>query len=199
MIGQIKGILIEKHPPFILVDVGGVGYELQVPMSTVYNLPETGKQVCLKTHFAVREDAQLLFGFTSDAECSLFKTLIKINGVGPKVALAILSNLQPPEFAELIVQQDINPLKRVPGIGAKTAQRIIVEMQGRLPDNLGGLSGQTAGFSEVSLCAPKQEAISALISLGYKQKEAAKAVNGINDNNLDIEQLIKIALQGLAK
>jgi len=191
MIVQLRGKLIEKQPPWLLIDVGGVGYQVQAPLSTFLGLPVLGQEVKLKTHFVVREDAQLLYGFLSKQECDLFQEVIKINGVGPKVALAILSALSPEAFAELIMAEDITRLKAVPGIGLKTAQRILVEMPGKLKNietaaALPGIGGR------------RTDAVSALVALGYKPQEAEKAVKNVKNIEQDCELIIKEALQGLA-
>ncbi|MFI4937200.1 MAG: Holliday junction branch migration protein RuvA [Candidatus Berkiellales bacterium] len=198
MIGRLKGHLLEKQPPHLMVDVNGVGYCLQAPLSTFFNLPELGKEVTLYTHMIVREDAQLLFGFSNKQESQLFQEVIKVNGVGPKVALAILSGLSPHEFIEVVCRHDIATLQRLPGIGAKTAQRIIVELEDRL-----------SKFSEKAMMVTKaampfmesalDEAISALIALGYKPHEATKAVAKVKNTTQGCEYIIKEALQGLAK
>jgi Holliday junction DNA helicase RuvA len=194
MIGQLRGILIEKQPPFLMMDVQGVGYWLQAPLSTFFVLPEVGQMLTLRTHFIVREDAQLLFGFSSTEECALFQEVIKINGVGPKIALTLLSGLTPQEFYDVIMSQNVALLQRIPGIGAKTAQRILVEMQGRLPK----LSVKSEGGS-IPVADPKQEAISALVSLGYRAQEAQGTIAKIKTDSLSCEQIIKEALQRLAK
>lgn len=191
MIGQLRGILIEKQPPTLMLDVHGVGYLLQAPLSTFLALPALGTEVTLRTHFIVREDAQLLFGFATQDEWRLFQDLIKVNGVGPKMALALLSGMSPSEFAEVLQTQAVGRLQRIPGVGAKTAQRILVEMQG----------AKMQDFKQVVMGShsAKQEAIMALIALGYKPPEATQAVSKIQNNELDCEHMIKEALQGLAK
>lgn len=191
MIGQIRGILIEKQPPTLIIDVQGVGYLLQAPLSTIFALPELGKEVTLRTHFIVREDAQLLYGFATLDEWRLFQALIKVNGVGPKMALALLSGMSPVEFAEVLQTQAVGRLQRVPGIGAKTAQRILVEMRDAKMDDFKHVAMQTQ--------SAKQDAIMALMSLGYHAQEAQKAVGRVEDGEQNCEQIIKEALQGLAK
>lgn len=202
MIGQLRGILIEKQPPHLMVEVNGVGYCLQAPLSTFFSLPEIGQPLVLRTHFIVREDAQLLFGFATQEECRLFQELIKISGVGPKVALAILSGLSPADFVEVILSQEIARLQRLPGIGAKTAQRILVEMQDRLPKlNLPSTRTQPGGalLQMKAEDDPLEEAIAALVALGYKSFEATKAVGKVKNTAQSCEHIIKEALQGLAK
>ncbi len=200
MIGQIRGKLIEKQPPFLMIDVGGVGYLLQAPLSTFFSLPELGIEVTLRTHFIVREDAQVLYGFITQQECRLFQEIIKINGVGPKVGLAILSGMSPQEFANAVMNQELNRLQKLPGIGAKTAQRILVEMQDKLTKlELGLTSAHTLMAMSKNISDPVSEAIAALVSLGYKQAEATKAVSKVQDQTQNCEHIIKEALQGLAK
>lgn len=202
MIGQLRGILIEKQPPHLMIEVNGVGYCLQAPLSTFFNLPQIGQPLVLRTHFIVREDAQLLFGFATNEECRLFQEIIKISGVGPKVALAILSGLSPADFVEVILSQNVMPLQRLPGIGTKTAQRILVEMQDRLP-KLNLPSTKThGGAPSLQIKAnddPLEEAVAALIALGYKSFEATKAVAKVKNTAQSCEHIIKEALQGLAK
>lgn len=201
MIGQLRGKLIEKTPPFLMIDVNGVGYLLQAPLSTFFSLPDLGNELTLRTHFIVREDAQVLYGFVSQQECRLFQEIIKINGVGPKVALAILSGLSPADFAMVIAQQSVERLQKLPGIGAKTAQRILVEMQDKIAklDLPLSCAHTTLALSKKVKADPIQEAIAALVSLGYKQSEATKAVAKVEDQSQSCEHIIKEALQGLAK
>lgn len=200
MIGQLRGKLIEKHPPSLMIEVGGVGYCLQAPLGTFFHI-EVGMDVTLRVHHIVREDAQLLFGFMTREECRLFQEIIKVSGVGPKVALAILSGLSPQEFVNVIVGQEVKRLQNLPGIGAKIAQRILVEMQDRLPK----LNLSATHLHPQSLKMqndpedPLQEAIEALVSLGYKPQEALKAVSKVRNTTSGCEIIIKEALQGLAK
>ena len=199
MIGQLRGKLLEKQPPSILVDVNGVGYCLSAPLSTFFLLPELGQDVVLRTHMVVREDAHLLYGFYTREECTLFQALIKVNGVGPKIALAILSGLSVAEFMDVVASQTVARLQRVPGIGSKTAQRILVEMQDRLPklsSESSSLVGKVFPFMSTD---SSQEAIEALMALGYKHQEATKAVGKVQNKDLPCEQIIREALQGLAK
>ena len=201
MIGQIKGVLLEKQAPHLLVDVQGVGYEIQAPMTTFYAIPEVGAEVTLHTHFVVREDAQLLFGFHSQSERQMFRSLIKVNGVGPKVGLAILSGIDAAAFAACIAHDDIKTLTKIPGIGKKTAERLLVEMRDRIKE--WEIFDPTASLLQpVASGTPsdrqqKQEAESALISLGYSAKEADKAVNAIAKEGMNSEQLIRLALKGM--
>lgn len=202
MIGWLKGRLLEKHAPELLVDVNGVGYEVQVPMTTFYKLPESGP-VELYTHFVVREDAQLLYGFASKSERSLFRSLIKVNGVGPRIALAILSGIEPQIFVSCVHNNDINALVKIPGIGKKTAERLLIEMRDRLKDwfmeGEAILPGSTDAprISLANLLV--REAESALVALGYKPAEAAKMIVAVNSPEIvTAEQLIKAALKRMA-
>jgi Holliday junction DNA helicase RuvA len=201
VIGRIQGVLLEKQAPELLVDVNGVGYEVQAPMSTVYQLPEVGQSVTLHTHFVVREDAQLLFGFAQLSERSLFRDLIKVNGVGPKLALTILSGIETNDFVRCVRDGDTAALVRLPGVGKKTAERLVVEMKDRLKSwsvnnaDQGAVSGNIqSGNSMVA------EAESALIALGYKPQEASKAMAEINQSDItSSEQLIRLALKNKVK
>lgn len=203
MITHLSGTLIEKIPPFLVVDVAGVGYELEAPMTTFYRLPEAGAPVSIYTHLVVREDAHVLFGFGSRDERTLFRALIKVNGVGPKVALAILSGMETPQFIRCITTHDTSSLVRIPGIGRKTAERLIVEMQDRLPPALG--SALNPGQPMLAAAVPpspqdaRSDAESALISLGYKPQEASKAVSAIDATGLRSEEIIRLALRGMVR
>ncbi|MFT5694000.1 MAG: Holliday junction DNA helicase RuvA [Oceanicoccus sp.] len=199
MIGRIKGILLEKQATELLVDVGGVAYEILAPMTTVYQLPDIGQTVSLHTHFVVREDAQLLYGFAELQERTLFRTLIKVNGVGPKLALTILSSIESNEFVRCVRDNDTATLVRLPGVGKKTAERLLVEMKDRLKDwHVEGGSaslGSTIKTLENSLIA---EAESALVSLGYKPLEASKAISAVSAEEVSSsEQLIRLALRNM--
>lgn len=197
MIGRIKGILLEKSPPWILVDVMGVGYQMQAPMNTFYHLKGIGETVCLHTHMVVREDAQLLYAFNDSQECAFFQELIKINGIGPKAALAMLSGLSIDELKQAIIAEEVGLLRKVPGIGPKTAQRIIVEMQDKKKKWRFDFNPQ----SETTLdkTTPMHQALQALVALGYKNKEAEQALDKLQDKSIACEDMIKFALQGLAK
>ena len=198
MIGRIHGILIEKQAPDLLVDVQGVGYEIQAPMTTLYQLPEIGQAVTLHTHFVVREDAQLLYGFANLQQRSLFRTLIKVNGVGPKLALTILSGIESDDFVRCVRDNDSATLVRLPGVGKKTAERLLVEMRDRLKDwQVDGLT-VTEGAASLPLTHDAaEEAESALIALGYKPAEAAKAVAAVKEEGASSEQLIRQALKNM--
>ncbi|HEV2614469.1 MAG TPA: Holliday junction branch migration protein RuvA [Gammaproteobacteria bacterium] len=181
MIGRLRGILLEKQPPNLLIDVNGVGYEVQASMTTFYQLPEINQSINLFTHFVVREDAQLLFGFFTQDERVLFRALLKVNGVGPKLALTILSGVSPDEFIRCINNGDSNSLVKLPGVGKKTADRLIIEMR----DHNFTITTQSS----------EQDAVSALIALGYKPHEATRALHGIETSQQSSEELIRLALK----
>ena len=203
MIGQIRGILIEKKPPEILVDVSGIIYEIQVPMNTFYQLPEIGQELLLHTHFVVREDAQLLYGFYDSKNKAMFRALIRVNGVGPKMALAILSGMEADEFVRTVRNNDITTMVNMPGIGKKTAERLIVEMRDRLNEWEAGDAGTPSartGSSASSLNSATRDAETALVSLGYKPQQAARSIAQVLKDNVDIkdsEELIRLALKGM--
>lgn len=196
MIGFLRGLLLEKAPPSLLLDVNGVGYELESPMSTFYNLPEIGREVKLYTQLVVREDAQLLFGFASQHERALFRALIKVNGVGARLALTLLSGLSVDEFHRCVRSQDTASLVRLPGIGKKTAERLIIEMRDRLPESelAVGAAPISAPFQNQGP-SPAQEAISALLALGYKTQDAQRMVKSVNAEAKTCEEIIRSALQ----
>jgi Holliday junction DNA helicase RuvA len=202
MIGQLRGILLEKHPPQLLLDVQGVAYEIDAPMSTFYHLPETGQEVVLYTHFAVREDAHNLYGFYTREERFLFRSLLKVNGVGPKLALTILSDIEPDEFVRCIVNNDAAGLTCLPGVGKKTAERLVIELR----DKLGDWKGQalilpqshSAAKGRSSRHQMIQDATAALVALGYKPPEASRAVLKVDDGNLTSEEMIRCALREMA-
>jgi Holliday junction DNA helicase RuvA len=187
MIGYISGILKDKKPPIILIEVHGLGYEVLCSMNTIYALPDVGAAVSLLTQFIVREDAQLLYGFNTSIERDIFRILIKVSGVGPKLALCVLSGMTPDNFIHAVNQQDSARLTKVPGIGKKTAERLIVEIKDKL-GSLGAGSLQHASSDE-------NDAVSALVSLGYKAKEAAEYVRKVYVDGYDSQRLIKLALQ----
>ncbi|MDD5580274.1 MAG: Holliday junction branch migration protein RuvA [Methylobacter sp.] len=201
MIGFLRGRLVHKAPPLLLLDVQGVGYEVEAPMTTFYNLPAIGTEITLHTHLVVREDAHILFGFSAESDRSMFRSLIKVNGVGPKLALTILSGQSAEEFYRCIYDNDTQALVRLPGVGKKTAERLIIEMRDRLPDLEGSAimsPGNTS--SPVALVNnPKQEAISALCSLGYKPLDAGRMVQNISLGEKSCEDIIRLALQGAGK
>ncbi len=197
MIGFLRGILAAKHPPVIVLDVGGVGYEVEAPMSTFYELPEIGESVRLVTQLVVREDAHILYGFATEAERILFRNLIKVSGVGPRIALAILSGISVDGFARCVRTEDAASLVKVPGIGKKTAERLIVEMRDRLtaaePGQVLAGTGQPAGGT-----APEDEAYGALVALGYKPPEAVKMLSKVDGEGKTSEEMIRAALQAAA-
>lgn len=196
MIGLLQGTIILKSPPILLIDVQGVGYEVEAPMTTFYQLPETGENVQLYTHLAVRDDAHLLYGFATQDERYLFRTLIKVNGVGARMALTILSGMEASEFAACINAGDSGQLTRLPGVGKKTAERLIVEMRDRLPQYLQEThkqSGKTSSGNPADKAA--EDAISALIGLGYKPQEASRYVLAVADSSKSSEDIIRDALK----
>lgn len=199
MIGRLKGILLTKQPPTLLLDVNGVGYEVDAPMSTFYQLPDVKQEIVLHTHLVVREDVQQLCGFATEAERSMFRSLIKINGVGPKLALSILSAISADDFALCIQNNDTTTLVRLPGVGKKTAERLVIEMRDKLKDWQTGLSAKgqgQAGMIEIEHNAdPVEEAVSALIALGYKPPQASRMVTQIDSHNLSSEEIIRDALK----
>jgi Holliday junction DNA helicase RuvA len=194
MIGQITGIIVSKIAPDVLVDVQGVGYEVLVSLGTFFELPEVGGSVTLHTHFVVRDDAQLLFGFSSLPERSLFRTLIKVNGVGPKMALGILSGMTTGEFAHAIRTNDVATLVKLPGVGKKTAERLVIEMRDRI-DHIDATANASVAVKRPDI---QQEAESALIALGYKPQDAAKMISRTeSDQVTTAEQLIRGALKSM--
>jgi Holliday junction DNA helicase RuvA len=197
MIGRLKGILISKQPPTLLLDVHGVGYEVDAPMSTFYQLPEVNHEVILHTHLVVREDAQQLCGFATETERRMFRSLIRINGVGARLALSILSGISADDFARCIQDNDTATLVRLPGVGKKTAERLVIEMRDKLDDwQTDTVKATMPGMIEVeSKSDPIQEAVSALIALGYKPPEASRMVSRIESNDLTSEEIIRDALK----
>ena len=192
MIGRISGILLDKTPPLVLIDCNGVGYECEVPMSTFYLLPQVGEKVTLLTHFVVREDAQLLFGFGTTQERLMFRQLLKVNGIGAKSALAILSGLSIDELIQAVSLQEASLLTRVPGIGKKTAERLLLELKDKFSlDSSLGIKG--SGVTSIS-----QDVLNALIALGYNERESLNAVKNL-DTNLSVNDGIKQALKYLSK
>lgn len=198
MIGRLRGKLIVKRAPQLLVDVNGVGYEVEAPMSTFYNLPEIGDEVLLHTHMVVREDAQLLYGFASEVERSFFRNLIKINGVGAKMGLAILSGMSADAFARCVRENDVASLVRLPGVGKKTAERLIVEMKDKLEARAESSLPQAINASPEKMNDPVSDAVSALVALGYKPNEASRMVRGLNCDGLVSEEIIRQALKAAA-
>lgn len=201
VIGHLRGTLAEKQPPHLLLDVNGVGYELEVPMTTLYRLPAVGETLTLHTHQVVREDAHLLYGFFEKRERELFRELIRLNGVGPKLALALMSGLEVDELVRCVQAQDTAALTKVPGVGKKTAERLLVELKDRFKawETMPAIAtlvveprlGATVSSAE-------NDAVSALISLGYKPQEASRAVAAVKEDGLSSEDLIRRALRGMA-
>lgn len=202
MIGRLRGIVLEKQPPIVLLELQGVGYEVHMPMTCFYELPEIGQEAIVFTHFVVREDAQLLYGFNDKQERALFKELIKVNGVGPKLALAILSGMSAQQFVSAIEQEAISSLVKLPGIGKKTAERLVVEMKDRFKGLNGNLFNPVSDINlpSVKSQGPSQadieaEAAAALIALGYKPQEASRMVSKVAKPDSDSETLIRDALR----
>ncbi|GGY80720.1 Holliday junction branch migration protein RuvA [Pseudoduganella plicata] len=192
MIGRLSGILLEKNPPQLLVDVQGVGYEVDVPMSTFYNLPHTGERVTLFTHQAIREDAHLLFGFGNAEERAVFRQLIKITGVGARTALSILSGMSIADLSQAVTRQEAGRLIKVPGIGKKTAERLLLELKGKLGADLGVVGGAPA------VPDAQTDVLNALIALGYSDKEALLALKAV-PAGASVSDGIKAALKALSK
>jgi holliday junction DNA helicase RuvA len=193
MIGRLRGILISKQPPWLLVEVGGVGYELEAPMSTIYDLPQTGKEVTLLTHYAVKEDSVALYGFLHESERALFRNLQKVSGIGAKISLAVLSGVSTQDFARLVQAGDFVALTKIPGIGKKTAERIIVELR----DRLDGLGTHVSGLASASSAPldPAAEATVALQQLGYKPAEVTRLVQKVAAQGDSAETIIRKALR----
>jgi holliday junction DNA helicase RuvA len=190
VIGQLRGLLVEKNPPQVTVDCNGVGYEVSVPMSTFYNLPGLNEKITLLTHFVVREDAQLLYGFASAAEREAFRQLIKISGVGPRTALSVLSGMSVGELAQAVTLQEAGRLVKVPGIGKKTAERLLLELKGKLGADI-GLPASIANDNQGDI-------LQALVALGYSDKEAALALKAL-PSDVGVSDGIRLALKALAK
>jgi Holliday junction DNA helicase RuvA len=198
MIGSLRGRISSKTPPQLTVDVGGVGYELEAPMSTFFHLPAVGQDVRLLTHFVVREDAQLLYGFATEDERRLFRSLLKVSGIGPKIALALLSGMSVEAFIVCVQNQDVSALVRVPGIGRKTAERLLVEMRDRLKPS-GESSDPAAAVVPGAAPNPEVEAFGALVALGYRPAEATRLLKAAGPGTQTTEELIRRALQSAAR
>lgn len=205
MIGRLRGLLVEKQPPELLIEVNGVGYEIQMPMSCFYELPELGKEAVIYTHFVVREDAQLLYGFNSKQERALFREVIKANGVGPKLGLAILSGMTASQFVGCVEREDISTLVKLPGVGKKTAERLVVEMKDRLKNwsSTDLFSMDVPAEEHGSICdnlntdSVFDEAVSALVALGYKSSQAMKIIQQVAKPEMSRETLIKESLRAM--
>ena len=193
MIGRLRGTLVSKQPPWLLVEVGGVGYEVQAPMSTIYDLPGVGKEVILLTHYAVKEDGAALYGFLHEAERTLFRNLQKVSGIGAKIALAVLSGVSTEHFARLVQAGDVAALTRIPGIGKKTAERIVVELRDRL-DGLSGQPGASMPVGGAPLDAAGEASV-ALQQLGYKPVEVTRLVQKVAAEGDSAETIIRKALR----
>ncbi len=200
MIGQIRGILIHKQPPYMMVDVQGVAYEIEAPMTTFYKLPDTDVEVTIFTHLAIRDDAHLLFGFATQEERTMFRTLIKVNGVGAKMALTILSGMEADIFVQCIRDGDADSLVRLPGVGKKTAERLIIEMRDRLKDwELTTIVGSDSNSTATRTDNQSDDAISALVGLGYKPQEASRFVFAVVTEDMSSEEIIREALKASVK
>ncbi len=203
MIGRLQGILLEKHPPDILLDVNGVGYEISMPMNSFYQLPEVNHSSIIYTHFIVREDAQLLYGFITQTERLLFREVIKANGIGPKLGLAILSAMTTKEFVECVERENVSRLVKIPGVGKKTAERLVIEMRDRLKtwseieSTLPLLSNTEKTSNRTFLEQSQDEAIRALIALGYKTVQAEKTVRKVAQTGMQSEDIIRSALRSM--
>ncbi|WP_282287613.1 Holliday junction branch migration protein RuvA [Pseudomonas sp. PS02302] len=199
MIGRLRGTLAEKQPPHLLLDVGGVGYEVEVPMTTLYRLPPQGEIVTLHTHLVVREDAHLLYGFGEKRERELFRELIRLNGVGPKLALALMSSLEVDELVRCVQAQDTVALVKVPGVGKKTAERLLVELKDRFKawESLPGIAPLVLPNQAAVVASAEADAVSALVALGFKPQEASRAVAAVEGDDLSSEELIRRALKGM--
>ncbi|HEX6995333.1 MAG TPA: Holliday junction branch migration protein RuvA [Gammaproteobacteria bacterium] len=190
MIGFLKGTLVSKRPPSLTIEVGGVGYEVDAPMSTFYRLPEVGQPLTLVTHLAVREDAHVLYGFFTESERALFRSLLKVTGVGARIALGVLSGMSVDAFYQCVREKNVASLTRLPGVGRKTAERLVLEMTDRIPEKADGADVVAAGAS-----APVSEAHDALLALGYKPAEAERMLKGLDAERLTTEELIREALR----
>lgn len=200
MIGRLRGTLAEKQPPHVIIDINGLGYELEVPMTTLYRLPSVGEPLTLHTHLVVREDAHLLYGFFEKRERELFRELIRLNGVGPKLALALMSGLEVDELVRCVQAQDTSVLVRIPGVGKKTAERLLVELKDRFKawETVPGMSSLVVEpRAGGAVSSAENDAVSALISLGYKPQEASRAVSAIKEDGLSSEDMIRRALKGM--
>ncbi|RXJ74855.1 Holliday junction branch migration protein RuvA [Veronia nyctiphanis] len=209
MIGRLRGTLLEKQPPEILIEVNGIGYEVSMPMNCIYELPDLGEEAVIYTHFVVREDAQLLYGFNTTVERALFREVIKANGVGPKLGLSILSGMTATQFVDSVEREDISTLVKIPGVGKKTAERLVIEMRDRLknwhafdlftPHADAAAKRASSGTDTVVAASsnPKDEATSALVALGYKAAQAEKVVKQVAQDGMSCEAIIREALRSM--
>jgi Holliday junction DNA helicase RuvA len=198
VIGRLRGRLVRKSPPALIVDVGGVGYELEAPMSTFYRLPELGSEVELHTHLVVREDAHLLYGFATEEERRLFRDLLRVTGIGPKIGLALLSGIDVPTFLACVEAQDVDALVRIPGIGRKTAERLVIEMRDRLKAWAPLPAAEGSGDAPPVTPSAHSEAFSALIALGYKPPEVLRLLKAVDPSVTSTEEMIRHALRSAA-
>lgn len=201
MIGRLRGEIIAKHPPQVLIECAGVGYEVEAPMSTFYDLPAVGEPVTLVTHLLIRDDAHVLYGFRSTHDRALFRALLRVTGVGAKMALAILSGMDAARFAQCVEQEDVTMLSRLPGIGKKTAQRLVMEMKDRIAE-LGALPAPSAGApaaatAPMAVDDPLADAIGALLALGYKPADANRMARAADDGAKTSEEIIRAALKSV--
>ena len=195
MISRLSGTLVSKQPPLLVIDVNGVGYEVEAPLSVFYDLPETGKPLVLLTHLSISDTAHTLYGFASEAERILFRRLLKISGIGAKLALTILSGASGQELAQFVADGDTAALTRLPGIGKKTAERIIIELRDKL-DDLPTPGGSLPGGGAPTPGGPVTEARNALVALGYKPQEATRMARAVAESDMGTEDIIRLALQG---
>lgn len=197
MIGRITGTLLAKTPPQILIDVGGIGYEVDVPMSTFFDLPDPGQAVTLLTHFAVREDGQYLYGFKTADERNVFRLLLKISGIGARTALAVLSGLSVPELARAVTLQEASRIVKIPGIGKKTAERLLLELRGKLDSAQGGTTSAFPSGTGARPASNRDDILHALLALGYNEREALAAMKGLEEN-INVSAGIRLALRQLS-
>lgn len=198
MIGSLRGVLAHKEPPFLVVDVGGVGYEIEAPMSTCFRLPAVGETVHLRTHLLVREDQHTLFGFATETERRLFRDLLKVSGVGAKTALGVLSGMNVDAFVRAVETEDVASLVRLPGIGRKTAERLIIEMRDRV-QHPGLAAGRGGDGPATAPSDPRAEALDALVALGYKAPEARRMLDRVPESVTSTEELLRAVLRSAAK
>jgi Holliday junction DNA helicase RuvA len=198
VIGLLRGKILSKQPPRLLIDVQGVGYEVDAPMTTFYDLPGTGEEVTLFTHLAVREDAHTLYGFARASDRELFRSLLKVNGVGARLALTILSGMAPGEFVQCVQEDNSAALVRLPGVGKKTAERLIIELRDRL-EGVAAVPAAAGGAAPATADSPVEDAVSALVGLGYKAQEASRMVRAIDSGELSSEEIIRTALQATVR
>jgi Holliday junction DNA helicase RuvA len=198
MIGLLRGVLLQKEPPALLLEAGGVGYEVEAPMTTFYDLPAVGQSVTLYTHLVVREDAHLLYGFSRESQRRLFRGLLKVNGVGPRVALAVLSGLSEQELVRCLVSEDVGRLTKVPGIGRKTAERLIIELRDKVTAPALPAGAAPGSVAMPMAVDPVDEAVAAMVALGYKPPEATRAVRAVASEGLESAEIIRRALRAMA-